>query len=103
MNLIDEIPVNTAVSYSRTRTMFIGIFLFGMITAFLLQILFSNHIIPERKNDAFRRYWHMYTVICILIGSVIGGTLGVVAMCLLQITRCSDCPLRMKKISKDGR
>lgn len=45
----------------------------------------------------------MHTAICILIGSVIGGTLGVGAMCLLQITRCHDCPWRMHTISKGGR
>ena len=45
----------------------------------------------------------MHGAILFLAGLFVGGAVGVAAMCLVQVTRCSQCPQRAKNFRQDGR
>ena len=45
----------------------------------------------------------MQATICLLIGLTIGGAVGTAAMCLMQVTQCSDCPYRKNRVNRDGK
>ncbi len=45
----------------------------------------------------------MHELFCIMIGVFIGGAVGVVTMCLFQITQCSECPYRGNSVRRGGK
>ena len=45
----------------------------------------------------------MYGTVCFLIGLFTGGAVGVTVMCLIQVTRCSDCSKRSSRVNQDDR
>lgn len=47
--------------------------------------------------------WLMNVFVYIMIGVFAGGIVGVVAMCLVQITQCSRCPYRRSSFNRDGK
>lgn len=47
--------------------------------------------------------WLMNAFVYIMIGVFAGGIVGVVAMCLVQITQCSRCPYRRSSFNRDGK
>lgn len=45
----------------------------------------------------------MQTAIGIMIGIIIGGAMGVGAMCFAQVAHCADCPHRGSRVNRDGK
>ncbi len=45
----------------------------------------------------------MHAAIYLMIGLFVGGAVGVVAMCLVQVTRCAGCPHRIRDVNRDGK
>lgn len=45
----------------------------------------------------------MHGAIIFLTGLFAGGVVGVAAMCLVQVTKCAECPQGKEHVSKDER
>lgn len=46
---------------------------------------------------------NMHGAIIFLTGLFAGGVVGVAAMCLVQVTKCAECPQGKEHVSKDER
>ena len=45
----------------------------------------------------------MQIAISVIIGLILGGAIGVAAMCFAQVAQCADCPYRGNRVSRDGK
>ncbi len=45
----------------------------------------------------------MHEAVCVFIGLFVGGIVGVVTMCLVQVNHCKDCPHRKSVLNRGGR
>ena len=45
----------------------------------------------------------MYGAVIFVAGLLTGGIVGVVAMCLLQVTHCAECHHRKEHVNRDER
>ncbi|MBQ9901092.1 MAG: hypothetical protein IJM51_01710 [Clostridia bacterium] len=45
----------------------------------------------------------MQIAISVIIGIILGGTLGVAAMCFAQVAQCAECPYKGTRFNRDGK